>query len=400
MTRANDVLVLGGGVIGLAIALELALQGVSVTLITRNENEAASYAAAGMLAPQAERLLPGAMLDLCLSSRKLYPDWIRKLENLAGLDAGYWACGILSPVYEADVDEEIRDSSSAHAFPTPHAPECRQWLNRSTIHKRLPGLSPDVIGGWWYPEDGQVDNRALTRALWVAVQAVGVQVFAGVTVQAIATQQQRVISVETTGERFQAEHYVLATGAWSQNLLPISVYPKKGQMLSVQIPVDTRCQNISIHAGSSHHDDVSAQEKVSHRQVSTTLPLQTVLFGKEIYIVPRRDGRVVIGATNESVGFTAGNTPVGVQALLNRAIQLFPVLQDFPLQELWWGFRPATPDELPILGTSPYSNLTLATGHYRNGILLTPVTADLIASLVLHQQADPQLAHFHWSRFS
>jgi glycine/D-amino acid oxidase-like deaminating enzyme len=129
------------------------------------------------------------------------------------------------------------------------------------------------------------------------------------------------------------------------------------------------------------------------------LPLQQVLFGQEIYIVPRRDGRIIIGATSENVGFAPHNTPRGVKQLLTNAIKLFPILQDFPLDKTWWGFRPATPDELPILGTSAYANLTLATGHYRNGILLTPITAKLIANLVWHKQSDQLLSAMSWSRF-
>ena len=129
------------------------------------------------------------------------------------------------------------------------------------------------------------------------------------------------------------------------------------------------------------------------------LPLQQVLFGEEIYIVPRRDGRITIGATSEDVGFSPHNTVAGVNQLLTNAVRLFPALQDFPVQQFWWGFRPATPDESPILGHSAYTNLTLAAGHYRNGVLLTPITARLIADLVWHQQTDKLLTAFSWERF-
>lgn len=369
MTTRTDVLIIGGGLIGLAIALELRLRGASVTLLSRNFAEAASHAAAGMLAPQAEQLPPGAMLDLCLRSRRLYPDWIHKLEELTGLDTGYWACGILAPVYEPVETDRI----SSEAVLT-NAADCVQtWLDRSAIHHHQPGLSSEVAAGWWYPQDAQVDNRALTKALWAAVQDLGVQVREGVTVEALQRENQRIVRVRSTAGDFQAGQYVLATGAWSQDLLSIPVYPKKGQMLSVRVPADVLAQG---------------------------LPLQTVLFGAQAYIVPRRNGLIVIGATSETVGFMPNNTPAGVQALLLRATRLYPALQDFAIQELWWGFRPATPDELPILGSSPYENLTLATGHYRNGILLAPVTARLLADWIEHQQADPLLAAFHWARFT
>ncbi|XHX80780.1 MAG: glycine oxidase ThiO [Stenomitos frigidus ULC029] len=361
MVARSDVLIVGGGVIGLSIALELRLRGATVTVLTRNFNEAASHAAAGMLAPQAEKILPGAMLELCLRSRSLYPDWAQKLEALTGLATGFWACGILAPMYE---EEAPFNQTGSTAALTP-----AQWLDRVALQQHQPGLSPEVIGGWWYPDDAQVDNRLLTKALRTAVGDAGVAWREPMTVQKILQQGDRVIGVQTADGTIQAAHYILATGAWSQDLLPIPVQPRKGQMVSVRVP--------------------TGQDR----------SLRSVLFGSEIYIVPRQDGRIVIGATSEAVGFTPANTPEGVQALLERAIRLYPALRDFPLQEFWWGFRPATPDELPLLGASPYSNLTLATGHYRNGILLAPVTAQLLVDRILHQQADPLLDAFHWSRF-
>ncbi len=356
MKSPSDVLVIGGGIVSLAIALELTRQGASVTIVCRNFAEAAAHAAAGMLAPQAEKILSRQMLDLGLRSRALYANWVQKLEELTGLDTGYWACGILAPVYQASLNFEPDDSESV-------------WLDRAAIHQWQPGLGSDVIGGWWFPEDAQVDNRLLAKALWVAVQELGVEIQTGVTVEKIVQNDDRVTHLQTSAGVWQAHHYILATGAWSQTLLPIPVYPKKGQMLSVQVPVGQ-------------------------------MPLKTVLFGSESYLVPRQDGRIIVGATSEDVGFTPGNTPDGIRTLLSAAVRLYPALQDFPIQESWWGFRPATPDELPILGASPYQNLTLATGHYRNGILLSPITGVLIADRVLHQKSDPLLDAFHWSRFN
>lgn len=347
MTASSDILIIGGGVIGLAIAIELKLRSQQVTVLVRDFQAAASHAAAGMLAPQAEQIPPSAMLDLCLLSRSLYPEWISKIEQISGLDTGYWRCGILSPRYTP----KSRDN----------------WLNEAQIQQYQPGLSSEVVGGWWYPEDAQVDNRALTLALRAAAQSMGVNIRDGVGVEAIEYEQNKVTGVRTNEGILTGDRYILATGAWSSQLLPIPVCPKKGQMLSVRVP------------------DVGK------------LPLQTVLFGSDIYIVPRQDGRIVIGATSEDVGFTPHNTPAGMQALLQRAIRLYPQLQHYPIIEFWWGFRPTTPDELPILGASPYQNLTLATGHYRNGILLAPVTANLIADAIANQH-HPLLKYFHYSR--
>jgi glycine oxidase ThiO len=352
MQSGSEIIVIGGGIIGLAIAIELRLYGAEITVLCRDFKAAAGHAAAGMLAPQAERLQAGSMLDLCSASLALYPEWVRKIEAISGVDAGYWQCGILAPYY------------------TRVAPGA-DWVDARSIHQRQAGLSDAIVGGYWYPTEGQVDNRALLRSLWTTSQALGVKFRDGVDVREIHTSHGRVTGVEITEGTLTAEHYVLATGAWSRSLVPIPVVPRKGQLLAVQVP--------------------AAQ--------LDNLPLQQVLFGEEIYIVPRCDGRIVIGATSEDVGFAPHNTIGGIDRLSTNALRLLPPLAELPIQETWWGFRPATPDELPILGRSSFENLTLATGHYRNGILLTPITAKLIADLVWHQRVDRLLTDFSWERF-
>ncbi len=352
MQSNPEIIIIGGGVIGLAIAIELRLLGAEVTILCADFQAAAGHAAAGMLAPQAEQIPTGAMLELCLASRDLYPEWVSKIESISGLDPGYWQCGILAPRY-AEVSTAV------------------DWLSAESIHQHQRGLSPRVAGGYWYPADGQVDNRALINALWIASQSLGIVFQDGITVTKIHRNRGQVTHLETSQGNMSAQHYIVATGAWTQQLLPIPVIPRKGQMLSLLVPP----------------------------AYSENLPLQQVLFGEDIYIVPRRDGRIIIGATSEHVGFVPQNTAAGVNQLLTNAVKLFPLLGDFPIQTLWWGFRPATPDEEPILGQSADANLTLATGHYRNGILLTPITARLIADLVWHQHADNLLGSFGWQRF-
>ncbi|AVH72330.1 glycine oxidase ThiO [Nostoc sp. 'Lobaria pulmonaria (5183) cyanobiont'] len=368
----SETVIIGGGVIGLAIAIELKLRGTNVTVLCRDFQAAATHAAAGMLAPDAENILNEAMRSLCWRSRVLYPDWTRKLEELTALNTGYRPCGILAPLFEeaggqggrgAEEQRSRGDLSSS----SPSSPA--YWLNKEAIHQYQPGLGAEVVGGWWYPEDAQVDNKALAHVLRTAAESVGVKLKDGITVEAFLQQQGQVVGVQTNAGIIRAAHYVLASGAWSNEMLPLPVVPRKGQMLSVRIP-----------------------------EVSPELPLKRVLFGQDIYIVPRRD-RLVIGATSEDVGFVPNNTPEGIQKLLQAAIRLYPQLKHYPIQEFWWGFRPTTPDELPILGTSHCQNLTFATGHYRNGILLAPVTAALIADLILEQKSDPLLADFHYSRF-
>ncbi len=359
MSRTSDVLVIGGGVIGLAIAVELRKHGASVTLLSRDFQQAASHAAAGMLAPQSEGVPSGPMWDLCHRSLALYPEWVQKLENLTGQEAGYWPCGILAPHYGSSTDN-ISAAEQATAY----------YLDQKAIHQYQAGLSDEVTGGWWFPEEGQVDNRALSSMLRIAAQELRVDVQEGVAVESFQAQNRQISCVKTRAGDFQANHYVLAAGAWSNELLPIPVLPRKGQMAAVQTPSNSP-------------------------QVQ---PLRRILFGQNIYIVPRQDGRIILGATSEAVGFTPNNTPAGLLQLLSNAIRLYPDLQHFPLQDCWWGFRPATPDEMPILGPSLHTNLTLATGHYRNGILLAPITAQLIAESIL-QKADPLLEAFSWRRF-
>ncbi len=352
----SDVLIVGGGLIGLAIALELHQQGVQVTLLTQDFAAAAGNAAAGMLAPSAEQIPAGPMKDLCLRSLALYPTWVSKLEDLTGINSGYWPCGILAPHLASD-------SATDSGLP-------KSSLDAQAIRSYQSGLGADVVGGHFYPEDAQVDNRALMKALQLAVQESGIDLQTGVTVEGFVQQRGKVTHLRTSAGDRQAAHYVLATGAWSGEVLPVPVLPRKGQMLSVRVPVG-----------------------YGQRQ-----PLRRVLFGEQIYIVPRQEGRIVMGATVEDVGFTPHNTPAGMAQLLNAAIALYPPLQTFPIEEQWWGFRPSTPDELPILGAGPCDNLTLATGHYRNGVLLAPITASLIAAQV-QGNPDPLLNAFSYQRF-
>ncbi|MEG5053651.1 MULTISPECIES: glycine oxidase ThiO [unclassified Microcoleus] len=359
MNSSKDILIIGGGIIGLSLAVELKLRGASVAVLTADSKPPTARAAAGMLAPQAERITPSPMLDLCLQSRALYPAWVEQLEDITGLKTGYWRSGILAPVCQNEPQEKPLLSNLNS-----------QWLDRDTVRQHQFGLGQEVMGGWWYPDDAQVDNRALFRTLQAATKELQIEIIQG-NAGEIIRQGNRVVGIETTAGKLQADRYVLAAGAWSEQLLNVPVFPRKGQMLSVCVPED--CGVIQ--------------------------PLQTVLFGTGIYIVPRQDGRIIIGATSENVDFTPGNTPAGMHTLLAGAIKLYPELQNYPILEFWWGFRPATTDELPILGASAWENLTWATGHYRNGILLAPVTAKLLADLIWNQKSEPLLAAFHYSRF-
>ncbi|MDY6804900.1 MAG: glycine oxidase ThiO [Cyanobacteriota bacterium] len=369
MNGTSDILIIGGGIIGLSIAIELKLRGADVTVISRNFEEAATNAAGGMLAPGAERIPSGAMFDLCWRSLDLYPEWISKLEEIAGKNTGYWPCGILTPVCDLEPGEKSQFKNA----------NC-QWLDRDSIHQRQPGLNSEVIGGWWYGKDAQVDNRLLFATLQEAAKLLKINLIAGI-VGEIIEEKGRVKKVKSSGGDLSANSYVLAAGSWCNRLMSVPVIPRKGEMLSLIVP----------------------QKYLEKREEGNIdwLPLKQVLYGKDgCYIIPRLDGRIVIGATSEDVGFSNGNTVAGIQTLLGKAVRSYPVLKDFKIDELWWGFRPATPDEMPILGYSDRSNLILATGHYRNGILLAPVTAMLIANLIGAKHSDPLLDAFDYSRFA
>lgn len=352
MAERTDILVLGGGVIGLGIAVELQQQGHRVTVLNRKFSEAASHAAAGMLAPQAEQLT-GPMLELGRRSRDLYGSWSQKIEQLSGMEVGYLPCGIFTPLEQVPHDISPQNEGT--------------WLDRSQLDLYQPGLGEAIAGAWWYPEEGQVDNRKLTQALLQAAQGLGVMLKEGITVLGLRRSQGKVMAVQTDQGQFSAEHYVLSAGSWSTQISPLPVTPIKGQMMALQMP----------------NPDV----------------LKRVLFGDGIYLVPRQDGTLIVGATVEHVQWQPNNTPDGMKYLLDKAIALFPTLKHWDIKEFWWGYRPGTPDEQPILGASPCANLTYATGHHRNGILLTPITAKLIGDRLHSGKDDPLLQHFSYQRF-
>jgi len=256
--------------------------------------------------------------------------------RLSGQDCGYWCCGMIAPVLE----ESDRQVISEHP----------KYINREESHKRQSGLGEAILGSLWLPEDGQVNNRKLTHALLTAARSLSIKILEGTEVYQIVRDQKRVTHLDTSAGKLQGDRYVLATGAWTRSLLPLPIKPIKGQMLSVF--------------------DGDQQ-------------LQRVIYAPSCYIVPRQDGLIVIGTTVEDNGFSQGNTAAGIAQLLNRAITVYPAIADMQITETWWGFRPHAPNEVPLLGSSDYENLILATGHYRNGILFAPITAKLITDFMV-----------------
>ncbi|MFQ3679521.1 MAG: glycine oxidase ThiO [Pseudanabaenaceae cyanobacterium] len=339
--RTTEVAIVGGGIVGLALALDLAERGAQVTVWERDRcGGGATQAAAGMLAPEAEGLT-GDLRTLGLRARDGYGRWIAQLMNRSDLPCGYWCCGIVAPKFPEEM-------------PAP--------LSRAELLQKQPGLGEGIVGGHWYPEDGQVNNRLLLQSLRTAALRAGVKIQEGTVVYGWHRQGDRLTHAETNWGKLAAAVFVVANGAYGRSLVPVPVEPVKGQMVAVLDP----------------------QRR-----------LQRVLFSSRAYVVPRQDGTIVIGATVEGVGFLPGNTAGGLQQLLNGAIALWPVLAELPIVETWWGFRPYAPQENPLLGRVPnLENLWLNLGHYRNGILLAPLCAQLLGQAIATGETDPLLGAF------
>ena len=369
MTPAQTpaTLVLGGGLMGLAVAHQLARRGQTVTVISRRRSEAAGFVAAGMLAPHAEGL-SGTLLQLGQASLERIPRWVAQIESDSGLGCGLRTSGIVVPFRTADE----RD-----AYPTAGL---GQTLDRTGLDQEIPGLGPEWTTGLLFEQDGQIDNRRqLMRALERACVSLGVQFMEGAEVLNLLEGDHGQLnginlrSAEGEQQQLNCRQAVLCSGAWSQHLVPqLPVFPVKGQMLSLQGPREA---------------------------------LKRVIFGPGTYLVPREDGLIVVGATSErEAAFAEGLTPDGQKQLQRGIAALLPIATGWPPMERWWGFRPCTPDEGPLLGPGPIPGLWLACGHHRNGVLLAAITAELTASSLqgvpLTKESNSLLNSFHWSRFN
>jgi glycine oxidase len=362
----SPVLILGGGLMGLAVAHQLARAGQAVEVLSRRRSEAAGFVAAGMLAPHAEGL-SGALLQLGQLSLERVPAWVAQIEADSGLSCGLRPCGIVVPFATA---------AERDVYPTAAWGEA---LTREGLERELPGIGPGWQAGLLFRQDGQIDNRRqLMRALERACVELGVRFQEGVEVLELLQEGDRLRGVRVrdaaaTVQTLEAATAVLCSGAWSAQLLPqLPVFPVKGQMLSLQGPREA---------------------------------LQRVIFGPGTYLVPREDGLLVVGATSErEAGFTEGLTPFGQRQLQAGIEALLPEASQWPPMERWWGFRPCTPDEGPLLGPSAVTGLWLATGHHRNGVLLAAITAELLGACLQQGGCSPAqqalLNSFRWDRFN
>jgi len=370
--------IIGAGVVGLGIAWRLATRGVNVSVFDRGAaGSGATHAAAGMLAACAEAE-PGeeALVALGRESQARWPSFAEELKQASGVDVDLRREGTL--VIALTADDQARLFHHLEFQRKLDLP--LRWISAAETRKREPHLAGKLAGAVFAPEDHQVDNRKLAAALLIAARGAGASIHEHTPVEAISSHGRHVDGVMLgDGTRHAADVVVLAAGAWSRSIagsiaglspqaLP-PVRPIKGQMLALRMD--------------------PAAPLVTH-----------VIWGPGIYMAPRLDGRLIMGATVEEKGFDTALTAGGLLTLLEAAWRVIPAIEELPIDEMWVGHRPGSRDDAPILGPGPLDGLIYATGHHRNGILLAPVTADAIARLVLDGTLDPAIRPFGIERFT
>jgi glycine oxidase len=358
---------------GLGIAWRLAQAGCSVAVHDRAKaGRGASWAAAGMLAAAVETE-PGeeALLALTLASQRMWPDFARELEAVSSISVGYRDEGTIVVALTRDDAEQLRFTFD---FQKSLGLEL-EWLSGAEVRRREPHLRPGIAGAVFSPRDHQVDNRRLTRALAKAARKAGAVVYEHDPVREVEITGGRIIAAVTEHRREPADVIILAAGAWSREIAGIPaahlppVRPIKGQMLALEM------------------DPANPL-------------LQHVVWLPRGYLVPRRDGRLVVGGTVEERGFDDRITAGGLLALIEGAWRAVPGIEELPVAETWVGFRPGSRDDAPLLGPSGIDGLVVATGHHRNGILLTPLTAEAVSDFILTGHLPDTVRPFTPERFT
>jgi glycine oxidase len=367
--QASDVAIIGGGIMGSAVALRLAQRGIGVTVIERGIPGAeASSAAAGILGPQMEAEGPGALLELGLKSRALYPALAAELRDLTGIDVGYDRSGVLAVAFD-EAGEAVLSARRAWQLGRGLRVDS---LSGEAAREREPALGPAVRAALAFTDDAQVVARELARAFSQAAAGAGAQFLTGRYVRRVVVEGGAVVGVELDGDTLSAGVVVVAAGSWSGLVegagVPAAVVrPARGQLVSIETRPPLFRHVVSAPGG---------------------------------YLVPRRDGTVLAGSTVEMAGFRKEVTVGGLAAILTLARTLIPALADAPVTASWSNFRPFTEDHLPVLGATAVRGLVLATGHFRNGILLAPITAWAIAELIATGKSPIDLTPFAIERFA
>jgi glycine oxidase len=369
----SDVVVVGAGVIGLGIAWRCAQRGLDVTVADPAPGAGASSTAAGMLTPVTElHYGEQPLLTLNLDSARRYPAFTDELVDVTGLDVGYRRTGTIVVGWDAADLATLHDQ---HAFGQTLG-VTTELLTSQDLRRMEPALTPGLPGGLLAPDDHQVDSRALHAALLTAAEQAGARIIPH-RVAHLRCMADRAVGVGLEGgDVLDASTVVLAAGAWSPSIAGVPAVPVR--------PVKGQTVHLRATGGAAVLDHVVRGE----------------VQGSPVYLVPRGDGRIVVGATSEEAGFDLRPRAGAVYELLRDAQSIVPVLGEAELVEVSTSVRPATPDNAPLLGPSTLDGLVLATGHYRNGILLCPVTADGIADLITDGSLPDALAPFTPARFS
>jgi glycine oxidase len=376
MTSKNDsgfdAIFVGGGVIGLSSAWRASQRGASVCVLERDRPAAgASGVAAGMLAPVGEASWgEERVLAFNLESLHRWPAFAEQLEAESGVQTGFAQPGALHVALDRDEAEELRRRYELHRSLGLES----EWLRGSECRRREPGLATAVRGGAHVPGEATADPRKVVAALLAALEGLGVAVHSGAEV-VTAERRAGVWRVETAaGHAFDGAQLVLAAGAWSGQAqwLPDGVppvRPVKGEILTLRGSADQ--------------------------------PVCTgIVTGERVYMVPRSDGRLIVGATVEERGFDTTVTAGGVHELLREAYRVLPEIAELELLEATAGLRPGSPDNAPLIGAGEAEGLLIATGHFRNGVLQAPLTADSIAALLAGEEASVELEPFSPRRFA
>jgi glycine oxidase len=361
--KTFDVAIAGGGLIGGSIAFELARSGLRVAVFDQAEpGREASWAGAGIISPAPESPAGIPMVALGKASLALYPQFVEAVEEACGHSVGFRRRGTLQAIFSRDAARELSTLIALH-----HGLGLRAEPLRAEDARELePALSPEIEAAVLRPDEASVDNRELTRGVLQASQAGGAEVFSSQPVQAIWREGERCAGIVLRDEKIAARWTVIAAGCFSSKIIGAELYspvrPAKGQMAAFR---------------------------------SAHVRIERVLWSDNIYLVPRNDGRILAGATVEYAGFGKEVTPGGMEKVFSGAIELAPELANARIEETWAGLRPDSPDHLPILGPTDLEGLLVATGHFRNGISLAPITARLIREWITEQRVSVD-----WERFS